>query len=231
MHYVISDIHNDFDKFNKMLKKIAFDRQTDYLYILGDLFDRAYIPKPLEVYYKVLELGTSCTVIRGNHDESLADYIYRYLDTADKKKALLPAYDYNTFSILRERVTEVDLRNLADWIKEKPLQITTNVNGEDYLFAHAQTSDPLSSFDSDYYLMGDLNFSYLKSGITGYTSVCGHNPTGMVRLWYGDEYNPHRMEIWHNPKGNVYMIDCGCGLSADGRLACLRLEDKEELYV
>ena len=186
---------------------------------------------PLEVYYKVLELGDSCTVIRGNHDEYLADYIYRYLDTPDKKKAFLPVYEYNTFSILKERMTEVDLRNLADWIKEKPLKITADVNGEKYLFAHAQTSNPLSSFGDDYYLMGDLNFFYLKNGISGYTSVCGHNPTGMVRLWYGDEYNPYRMEIWHNPKCNVYMIDCGCGLSADGRLACLRLEDKIEIYV
>ena len=54
MHYVISDIHNDSEKLNKLLKAISFDKENDTLYVLGDLFDRApYNPNPLGVYYTV----------------------------------------------------------------------------------------------------------------------------------------------------------------------------------
>ncbi len=35
--------------------------------------------------------------------------------------------------------------------------------------------------------------------------------------------------VWRNEKGNVYMMDCGCGF-ADGRLACLCLESGERFY-
>ena len=78
MNYVISDIHNDYDRFCEMLKKIEFSTD-DHLYILGDVFDHSnYNPNPVELYFKILSLGDSCTVIRGNHDHWLALYILEY---------------------------------------------------------------------------------------------------------------------------------------------------------
>ena len=232
MNYVLSDIHNDNVKFSQMLKKISFHKASDRLFVLGDLFDRAsYNPDPWGVYNTVLSLGDSCTVIRGNHDEWLADYIIRYLKTPEKKRQNLPSSYYNTFAILKKQITEVDLRNLAIWIKEKPLQISVRVGDTDYLFAHAETSDPGSMREKDLYLMGNVGFSFLKNGIPGYVSICGHSPTDRIRLWYGDEYRPKKLEIWKNPERSVYMIDCGCGKYDGCRLGCLRLEDKKEFYV
>lgn len=47
---------------------IGFSKQ-DRLFVLGDLFDRTdYNPNPLDIYFKILELGECCSVIRGNHD-------------------------------------------------------------------------------------------------------------------------------------------------------------------
>ena len=40
MHYVVSDIHNDYQKFCELLKMIEFSKE-DKLFILGDLFDRS----------------------------------------------------------------------------------------------------------------------------------------------------------------------------------------------
>ena len=54
MHYVISDIHNDNKRFCEMLKKIEFSAD-DYLYILGDVFDRSnYNPNLVDLYFKIL---------------------------------------------------------------------------------------------------------------------------------------------------------------------------------
>lgn len=231
MNYVTSDIHNDFEKFDLLLSTINFSKSSDHLYILGDLFDRGFHPQPLEIYFKILELGESCTVIRGNHDDYLSEYIFEYLSTSERKRKKIRDYEYNTFSLIKNRLTEVDLSNLADWLKSKPLQIPVTVNGENFLLAHAQTSSLEKILSDDYYLMGEVDFSFLKQGIEGYVSICGHNPTGLIRLWFGDDYRPKQMEIWSNNKKNVYMIDCGCGLSGDCRLACLRLEDRREIYV
>lgn len=75
MHYIITDIHNDSWRFMKLLEKIDL-KEEDHLYLLGDLFDRCMDhPDPAGVYFQVLKLGKKCTVIRGNHDHWLANYI------------------------------------------------------------------------------------------------------------------------------------------------------------
>lgn len=45
---------------------------------------------------------------------------------------------YNTLSIMEQRMTAVDLLNLARWIK-KPYYINLNLDGRKYQIAHAQT--------------------------------------------------------------------------------------------
>ena len=53
--------------------------KSDQLYILGDLFDRSFHePDPVGVYFSMLELGDACVVVRGNHDEWLASYLWDY---------------------------------------------------------------------------------------------------------------------------------------------------------
>ena len=231
MNYVTTDIHNDNSRLNEMLKKIGFEKGKDHLYILGDIFDRAgYNPQPFGVYYTIKSLEDSCTVIRGNHDQWLADYIGKYLDTPEDKRKKMPPYSYNTFLLIKDRMTEMDLKGLSDWIMGMPLQASVTLGGEPYLFAHAETSSPNERLDDEHYLMGEVGFCFLKNGIEGFISLCGHNPTDMVRLWYGDEYRPKKQEVWINAKKNVYMLDCGCGFS-NGRLACIRLEDKTIHYV
>ena len=59
---------------------------------------------------------------------------------------------------------------------------------------------------------------FLFNGREGYISICGQaNIIGNGR-------------IWRNKLKIVYMCDCGCGFK-DGRLGCLCLETKEEIYV
>ncbi len=218
MHYVIGDIHNDNYRLQKLLKQIDFSAE-DQLYILGDLFDRCnYAPDPVGVYFTILKLKGQCTIIRGNHDQWLAEYIQKYYRLSEAKREKLEPYSYNSFQILRERLTPVDIRNMAKEIFSWPLQYELEVNDQKYLLAHAMTSDPENPRTDNYYLMGNgMDLHYLYGGIKGYVSLVGHNATT----------NNH---IWKNEKGNLVMCDCGCGFRS-GRLGCIRLEDMKEFYV
>ena len=84
MHYIITDIHNDNRRFTELLQKINLT-EKDHLYLLGDLFDRCEDhADPVGVYFQMLRLGEQCTVIRGNHDHWLANYIFRYYSREEK---------------------------------------------------------------------------------------------------------------------------------------------------
>ena len=218
MHYVTSDIHNDSERLKMLLEHLNL-QEDDKLYILGDLFDRSnHNPDPIGVYFTVLALGDRCQVIRGNHEQDLAEYIVTYYQTPERKRTKLNTYPYNTFELLEERLTPVDIQNIAKWIETLPLQVELEVNGENYLLAHAMTTTPSQKCDDKVYLQGSKTFQrFLINGEEGYISICGHS-------------NPEGNDIWRNSKGNVIICDCGCGFRS-GRLGCLCLETGEEIYV
>lgn len=85
MHYIITDIHNDSWRFMKLLEKMGL-KEDDHLYLLGDLFDRCMDhPDPAGVYFQTLKLGKKCTVLRGNHDHWLANYIFIYYGSNEER--------------------------------------------------------------------------------------------------------------------------------------------------
>lgn len=217
MHYVTSDIHNDSRRFRALLREIHFT-ESDQLYILGDLFDRSlHEPDPVGVYFSMLELGDACVVVRGNHDEWLASYLWDYCRRTERERMRMQPYSYNSFALLQERLPVADLLTLAERIKSWPLQISFTLEGTDYLLAHAQTALPWERREDDYYLLGEAqDDGWAEKGIEGYLSVCGHRSMGN--------------RIWKNRAGNLYVCDCGCGYR-DGRLGCLCLETKEAFYV
>ena len=209
MHYLISDVHNDNARLCKMLQLISFSTD-DQLYVLGDLFDRCnFAPDPVGVYFTILGLGNRCTVLRGNHDEWLAQYILNYYSTPERKRKTLAPYPYNSFDLLQRRLTPVDMKELANWILSKPNRAELTVAGTNYLLAH-----DIASLCSD--AVSDKQ-NYQENGANGYISIFGHDST-----------QDHR--IWKNGRKNVYCIDCGCGYR-NGQLGCLCLETGQEFYV
>ena len=229
MNYVVPDIHNDNDRFSRLIERIN-PRPEDHIFLLGDLFDRcSYNPDPVGVYFSVLSLGDKCTVVSGNHDRWLAEYIREYYGTKERKRKKLPAYYYNSFEIMTKRLTEADMLALAEWLLSLPLQYEIVVNDSKMLLAHAMTSDPTVKKDDIYYLLGEGNEDvFYKSGIEGYVSFCGHSSSSFFSR-YGGEYLDGSSSIWRNDRKNLYMMDCGCGY-ADGKLACLCLEDMRSMY-
>lgn len=218
MHYVTSDIHNDNQKLQELLKVLNL-KDDDKLFLLGDLFDRSnHNPDPVGVYFAILALEDKCQVIRGNHEQELAEYIASYYQTPEKKRIKLEPYPYNTFELLKERLTPVDIQKMAEWILRLPLQIETAVGDTKYLLAHAMTVKPGTDCVNNVYIRGTEKFqNFLINGVEGYISICGHS-------------NPEGSDIWRNSKKNVIICDSGCGFRS-GRLGCLCLETGEEIYV
>ena len=230
--FVIGDIHNSLKKLDKMLTLISPSMQ-DRIILLGDLFDRGGAePDPVGVYHRISGLNTYATWIRGNHDQLLAEYIYRYYETAEKKRSGVRAYRYNSFDLMKDRLTEVDMLNLADLIMRLPLQVEIEIDSNKYLLAHAMTFDPnAGEQEENAYLegLGDMH-EYWKSGVEGYISLVGHHDSGYQRANPIGSYLDEELgSIWLNGQGNVYMLDCGCGLP-NGRLACICLETGERFY-
>lgn len=230
MHYVIGDIHNENRKLETMLKKIAFS-ENDHVYLLGDLFDRGgESANPAGVYFTVLGLGERCTVVRGNHDQWLADYIRYYEGLPERKRKDCWPYVYNSFAMLQRRLTPVDLLQLADFVDGLPLQERLELEGKNYLFAHAMTFPPGKWKKREHYLMGGLDSErFVRDGFPDYISFCGHNHTSDFAALPGKYLDEENRSVWRNKAGNVYMMDCGCGFES-GRLACMGLESGERFY-
>lgn len=231
MHYVIGDIHNEVKKLNSILEQIQ-PGHDDKVIVLGDLFDRGGDEAdPVGVYFTLAGLQGKCIWIRGNHDQWLADYIEKYFSLSVRKRLKMGSYAYNSFELIKQRMTEIDMLDLADQIHNLPLQKEIEIDGKKFLLAHAMTSDPSLQKSKNYYLMGYWEReAFFLEGIDGYISLCGHTPTTNI-LWKkgGGYLGRDRHSIWRNNKENVYLLDCGCGF-ASGKLACMCLETGECFY-
>ena len=62
--YVVSDIHGQFDAFEKMLKKIKF-KDDDIMYIIGDVIDRG--PEPIKIIEYIMQ-KKNMVLLAGNHE-------------------------------------------------------------------------------------------------------------------------------------------------------------------
>ena len=215
--YVVSDIHNDADGFKELLRRIGFTSE-DILIINGDVFDRG--EKPVELYFEILKYP-NIYMIQGNHDVWVAREIFgKY--AGEKVGQYI---SYNTVSILEQRLTPVDMINLANWIKEKPYYINLTLDGKKYQIAHAQTYlTPERLWDKSKIYMGDDHYEDFIRGLEEhdeFISVVGHTATEDKRIWVSES-------------GKTIRIDCGAGYqcyNCSGNLGAIRLNDMEEFYV
>ncbi|MCM1087796.1 MAG: metallophosphoesterase [Muribaculaceae bacterium] len=231
VHYVIGDIHNEAKKLNSILEQIQ-PTDSDKVIVLGDIFDRGgEDANPVDVYFMLSGLQGDCIWIRGNHDHWLAYYIKKYFSLPERKREKMPPYFYNSFDLMKQRMTETDMLELADLICGLPLQKEINIDGKKFLFAHAMTSYPSIREADNYYMMGSPELeTFFLSGIDGYVSLCGHTVTDNIIWKKGGRFlDEDKHSIWMNEKENVYLMDCGCGF-AGGKLACICLEGGERFY-
>ena len=62
--YVVSDIHGEYELFIRLLEEIHL-KETDTLYVLGDILDRG--PHPIRIILKLMEMP-NVVCLTGNHE-------------------------------------------------------------------------------------------------------------------------------------------------------------------
>lgn len=218
--YVMSDIHGMYDSFMSMLKLINFTDE-DELYILGDVFDRG--PKPLEIIDYIIG-HKNIHLIKGNHEEMFTDFFENGMASLWRMNGGDTTYSQimNKGYIYEE--------SLYKYIKNLPFYMVV----DNFILVHAGLFFPdnykelsieefLTIQEEETSLWDRSNVGTDKQ-FKNYKIICGHTPV------QGITNDTSNVKIIHTP-GHIY-IDCGCCFErANGKLACLRLDDMEEFYV
>jgi bis(5'-nucleosyl)-tetraphosphatase (symmetrical) len=117
-HYVVGDIQGCYDEFRQLLELIAFSKDRDRLWLVGDLVNRG--PDSLGVLRTVKELGAAATTVLGNHDLHLLTVAAGYRKP-HRHDTLGPILDAD------------DREELLLWLRTRPLV----VHSGDLLLVHA----------------------------------------------------------------------------------------------
>lgn len=220
MKYVMSDLHGCYDKFIKMLELINFNEQ-DELYILGDIFDRGSQPIKILEY---IVAHDNIHLLKGNHEKMFEEFF----ETGDASLWNING-GYSTLFGLNKKGFEY-AQYVYSYIKRLPvIKVVDN-----FILVHAGLYLPKNC--NDFALKEllelqeeDVNLwtrDHIHSDVQyrDYKIICGHTVVQSINNDYESPKIIHR-------KGQIF-IDCGCCFEkANGKLACLRLDDMEEFYV
>ena len=228
MIYAMSDLHGQFDLYKKMLKKIGF-KDSDTLYILGDVIDRG--EKPLEILFDMMK-HPNIKPLLGNHDHRMLSVLLREninsVEEAEELSKTNQTIDDWLYDGGGSTLTEYFNLSLED--KDKILKYlntfqlieTIEVNGKSFFLSHTAPEKEemvdLSKTTVDDFIWGEVEYDkrYFADGYL----VTGHTPTWLIDKDY-------RGRIY-KAKGHI-AIDCGAFFT--DTLGCICLDTLEEYYV
>ena len=232
MVYCISDIHGDYEGYQKLLKMVNFS-DSDTLYVIGDVIDRG--KHSLKILQDMM-LRPNVIPIIGNH-EYMGIHCLRFL-SQEITEENMEALDENIVRGLLEwqnvggqdtidefhKMSREEQQDILDYLEEFSLYEEVRVNGKDYVLVHAG----LCNFEIDRpledYGIHELIFEspeYFRVYNPDKYLVTGHYPTAGII----DNDRPNY--IYKN--NNHIAIDCGN--SFHGRLGMICLDTLEEYYV
>lgn len=216
----MSDIHGQHEKFKKMLKKIQF-KDTDKLYIIGDVIDRGDTPELLKTIWSYDNIEVLC----GNHEDMAKKSLLRNKVSSD--------WACNDGDKTYEQVVRAGLLDqMKKWIRS--LKVVKIIKDKKIILVHAgfgpnsfwceDIQEAISAEGNDL-LWNRPRGQFFNANTFGYTVICGHTPTININGVYEDGARIVKVN-------NSYVIDCGaCYEKYGGRLACLRLDDFAEFYI
>lgn len=228
MHYVLSDIHGEMERYIRMLEMIGFG-ERDQLYIIGDVIDRK--PHGIAILQDIMGRG-NVHMLLGNHELMClhtlgryprpdALYMWKCNGGRDTRRDLLYRMDaQQRHRILRYLHSLPDCLDLT--VEEKAFHLVHGWVGEDMesrVWGRPSADAPNPFHDG-------------RTVVVGHTPVCFFQcgDDRALDAYFRDlEQRGDHMRIAHLP--GFIGIDCGCGHRAEQRrLACLRLEDMAEFY-
>ena len=232
MNYVMSDVHGQYEKYLAMLERIGF-KDTDNLYVLGDVVDRG--PQPVDLLQDMMARPNVFPIV-GNHElmalvllqdlsvEITAENFATHLDRETMEHLLQWQVDggdstLKQFCTLSHEERGYVLEYLSEFMPYELLK----VGDRKFLLVHSGLGNFSPDKEMDEYTLAELtdmrpDFEKTYFDDPNFFIVCGHTPTQTLHK---------KAEIYK--KNNNICIDCGAAFG--GRLACLCLDTMEEYYV
>lgn len=224
--YVISDIHGEAERFDKMLETVGFS-ENDTLYILGDVVDRG--PAGVELLERIRR-SPNMVMLLGNHE-------YMCLQCFDPNAT---EKDHHRWARNGNAPTLAGLASLPgprreellSFLKALPTFLEIRVGERDFYLVHGFPGENVHDR-----VWGRPTLD-TPNPIPGRQLIIGHTPvlSLLVEEALEDGYiqrmvsRGERLTILHAP--GYIDIDCGCGHQLPVKaLACLRLDDGAEFYV
>lgn len=233
MHYVMSDLHGEYEKYLEMLKKIKFT-DDDVLYVLGDVVDRG--KHPIKILQDMMQRFNVYPLI-GNHDymcllslktllTEITNESIEHFENEDQLQMLQFWLQEGGQTTLDEfmQLSKEEMQDIEDYLGEFFLYEEIHVNGKVFILVHAGLDNFNTARSLDDYELYEVIFkrtNYTKVYYPDKYLVTGHTPTQVIKG------NSRPGFIYQ--KNHHIAIDCGCVFG--GKLACLCLETMEEFYV
>ena len=232
MTYVMSDLHGHYEKYRKMLEKIAFS-DRDELYILGDVVDRG--PQPVELL-RDLSMRINVYPILGNHDLT-ARILLKKLCTPIDDDSCAAMQEDGILQILAswqldggqttidgfKKCSPEEREALLDYLDEFLPYDLIEVKERRFLLVHGgipydKRKIPLKKQEVTELILERPD--YRRRYFADTYLVTGHTPTVTI--------DPQFHGKIFRKNGHI-AVDCGAGY--DLPLGCIRLEDFAEFYV
>lgn len=232
MVYVVSDIHGEYDKLIDLLDKIKL-KETDTLYVLGDILDRG--PHPIKTLRKLMNMPNVICMV-GNHElmalicleflmKEITDMSIEELD--EEMLDNLVTWQVNGSKSTINEFNQLDVKakqEVIEFIKDFVVYEEVSVNDKDYLLVHAGLGNYSPEKEIEDYSLHELLWMRADYDVQYFENtyvVTGHTPTQTI------EGNSHPGYICQ--QNNHIAIDCGAHYPG-GRLAALCLDTGEEYY-
>ncbi len=238
--YVVSDLHGQYDIFEKVLEKIQFS-ENDFLYVLGDAIDRG--SESIKILLKIMD-SDNMDLLIGNHEFMMLNSVDLDggIEAFPGKDARLWLYSnggYETFEKYKMLSGE-ERQKLLEYLSTRKLTTLVMAGGQTFCLTH-------SNFDKNH--IGDrfIDINYedvwrivwetpyrqdLFIPVSRYEEnswhfVIGHVPVQRIT----GEYIPKAYN-----EANITVIDGGMSFLGKGLLSggecgiiCLRLDDMSEI--
>lgn len=230
MTYVMSDIHGNLKRFNRIMKLIDLHPE-DTLYILGDVIDR--YPDGITILQRIMK-KSNIKMLLGNHEHMMLQSlgVYQNRDTPSlsdilQRRKQLKCWHHNGGKATHDQFQQQspkEQKRIVEYLNALPRNISIEVNGKEFLLIHGGIESNFNVYTSEYddaisHAVWSRN--HLSTCITkDKLLVFGHTPTFHFKNFF-----PPQIFQQDNRIG----IDCGCGYEI-GRLACLRLDDMKVFY-
>lgn len=234
---VISDIHGRFDILQKLLKKVAYIENKDYLILLGDYAQKGTYP--LETLRYIIKLCTYKRVyaLLGNCDHgNFKAFKKEYLATEFKDMLVNPySLLYHMFEEYK-KVNSAALYLKPDILQEemakyfeKELSFLANlpymIESGDLLFVHAGI-DKIEDYHNSFYRSVFMKRYFLSEGhLAQKMVICGHFP---VTIYCQDEFNDN---IIIDEKKQIISVDGGMVVKDGGQLNALIITKNGKKYI